>query len=315
MTLYYGNEAYHMCLINSFLGGNTMADSRCSCGGQGNGGSVGNRETVCIDTMRVLDSCRDKDCYEDVRVYLTPAGQDAIDHTATVRTVDAKIIATSIVVDDVPFNRGFYQINIRFYIRLKFEACIAPGHIQRCKGLVVLDKSVVLYGGEGCVRIFRSSEENGFCSCSCGDEGTTNKPIAVVEAVEPVVLDTHVAGPDCSCGCQPDPCGCGCGCAHACGCCGREGSLPREVAACFDEGFAAITDECRRLLVSIGLFTVIRLERPGQYLISATEYAVPEKECRPAGNEESPCDIFRAMPFPGGEFYPPALKETARGCK
>ncbi len=287
-----------------------MAESRCSCGGQGNGGLSGNRETVCIDTMRVLDSCRDKDCYEDVRVYLTQAGQDAIDHTATVRTVDAKIIATSIVVEDVPFNRGFYQINIRFYIRLKFEACISPGNIQRGKGLVILDKSVVLYGGEGTVQIFRSADENGFCHGLCGDEGTTNKPVAVLEAVEPIVLDIRVAGPECQCGCVKDPCGCGC-----CVCGRGDDSLPQEVAACFREGFAAITDECRRLLVSIGMFTVVRLERPGQFLISATEYAVPEKECRPAGCEESPCELFRSMPFPVNEFYPPSLKDSVRGSK
>ena len=56
-----------------------MADNRCSCS-QGSA-SNGARETVYIDTMRVLDSCRDRDCYENVRVYLTPGGQELIDRT------------------------------------------------------------------------------------------------------------------------------------------------------------------------------------------------------------------------------------------
>ena len=50
------------------------------------------RETVCIDTYRVLDSCRDKDCYEDVRVYLTSFGQELINHTQNVRTKSAQIL-------------------------------------------------------------------------------------------------------------------------------------------------------------------------------------------------------------------------------
>ncbi|MBR3423939.1 MAG: hypothetical protein IKG80_05555, partial [Clostridia bacterium] len=29
------------------------------------------RDTVCIDTYRVLDSCRDKDCFEDAQANLT----------------------------------------------------------------------------------------------------------------------------------------------------------------------------------------------------------------------------------------------------
>ena len=298
-----------------------MAESRCSCGGQSGGLSAGARETVCIDTMRVLDSCRDKDCYERVRVYLTRGGQDVINRTATVRTADAKIIATSIVVDDVPFNRGFYQINIRFYIRLCFEACVGSGQTQKFKGLAIVDKTAVLFGGEGCVHIFRSSEDRGACSCPHG-EGSTNKPVAVVETVEPIVLGTSVVGPECGCGCTsggcgcaPHSCGCGCGCSRTCNCCADGVSLPGEVVDCFSEGFAAVTDECKRLLVSIGMFSVIRLERPAQYLVLATEYAVPDKECRPCDNGESPCDLFRSMAFPVSEFYPPSPRENGRGNK
>lgn len=43
------------------------------------------KEMVCIDTYRVLDSCRDKDCFEDVRVYLTCYGQEIIERTCAVR--------------------------------------------------------------------------------------------------------------------------------------------------------------------------------------------------------------------------------------
>ena len=48
------------------------------------------RDTVCIDTYRVLDSCRDKDCFEDVRVYLTCYGQEIIDRTLQLRAYQSE---------------------------------------------------------------------------------------------------------------------------------------------------------------------------------------------------------------------------------
>ena len=284
-----------------------MADSRCSCG-QGSLTS-GSRENVCISTMRVLDSCRDRDCFKDSRVYLTPFGQEIIDRTSTVRTVDAKIVATAISVDAVPFNGGFYQITARFYIRLKFEACMAPARPQEFCGLAILEKNVVLYGGEGSVHIFRSDAGSGFCAAPVCADGCNSLPTAVIETVDPIILSTRIVADCGACGCGND----GCGCHNTCGC-GCDGSaLPLEVTGHFPEGFAE--GGCNRMLVSIGMFSVIRLERPAQYLVNATDYSVPDKECAPATNEDDPCGLFRAMAFPVGEFYPPSLKEGKGGCR
>ena len=41
--------------------------------------SVQINEAVCIHTRKVYDSCRDKDCIEDLRVYPTAASQPDID--------------------------------------------------------------------------------------------------------------------------------------------------------------------------------------------------------------------------------------------
>ena len=57
----------------------------------------------------------------------------------------------------------------------------------------------------------------------------------------------------------------------------------------------------RYLTVSLGIFSVIRIVRSAQYLIQATEYCIPEKECVPV-EEDDPCRVFRSMPFPTGEF-------------
>ena len=76
------------------------------------------KENICIDTYRVLDSCRDKDCYENVKVYLTDFGEEIIERTSTIRAKCAKIISSYIDVVDVPFNRGFYQLNIKIYTKI-----------------------------------------------------------------------------------------------------------------------------------------------------------------------------------------------------
>lgn len=87
----------------------------------------------------------------------------------------------------------------------------------------------------------------------------------------------------------------------------RVGEIPENVC-CFVDGVLTDGREgCKRLFITLGFFSVIRIERPGQYLISASEYSVPEKECV-SGDEEDPCAIFEKMAFPVNEFSPPSYK-------
>ncbi len=46
---------------------------------------TGCKEAVCIDAGRVYDSCSDKDCLEDLRVYFTERDQMVINHAVSVR--------------------------------------------------------------------------------------------------------------------------------------------------------------------------------------------------------------------------------------
>ena len=57
-----------------FFGGHIMPDNRFICSTPGS-----NREMVCIEANRVLDSCRDRDCYENVQVFLTAFGNEIIE--------------------------------------------------------------------------------------------------------------------------------------------------------------------------------------------------------------------------------------------
>ena len=86
-----------------------------------------------------------------------------------------------------------------------------------------------------------------------------------------------------------------------CCCCCCESDIPEtmmnsfEAPPCFDD------DAQRFLTVSLGIFSVVRIVRPAQLLVQATEYAIPEKECVTV-EEDDPCRVFRTMPFPTGEF-------------
>ena len=267
-----------------------MADNKFPCAPICSSG----KETVCIETNRILDSCRDRDCYEDVRVFLTDFGYEMLERTNSIRVKHACIAYTSIHIDPVPFNRGFYTVHIRYYVKLDLEACIGGGRGQEIDGVAVLEKKVVLYGSESCVNIFKSNPDaSDYCAepTPCGQ--SRNVPVAVVEVVDPIVLGVGVK--------EKDKC-------HCCCCCC---DIPEQVCA-YLGGNLADHDADRYLTVSLGIFSVVRIVRPAQYLVEATEYCVPDKECV-AHEEDDPCCMFRGMPFPVSEFCPPSLLSAGHG--
>ncbi len=262
-------------------------------------GSSPSRETVCIDTYRVLDSCRDRDCYRDAKCFLTSYGQEMIERTDTVRTKYAKVLSAYIDIDQVPFNCGFYQLTSKIYVKLICEACLGPGNIQEFEALVAVDKKVCLYGGEGSASVFKSGCScSAFCpgrgddSCSAGD----TMPIAVIETVDPVILDTKVRE-------QSHNCNCSCNCQD----------IPSNILR-YMGGEICDEDRPKVLTVSLGLFSVMRIERPAQLLVNAAPYNVPEKQCVEASDDD-PCSIFNGIPFPEDEFNSSVCKQQNRNGK
>lgn len=275
-------------LIFNTSGGyrNIMGENRFTCG---SGSQLGGKETVCIETNRILDSCRDRDCFEDAKVILTDFGKDIIQRTTNVRVKDACIAWTYIGIDPVRFNRGFYSVTIKFYIRITFEACIGVGRSQEFEGVAVLEKKVILYGSESNVSVFKSSADaSDYCSVPELCCSSKNVPIAIVEVVDPIVLGSKVH--------EHDDC---CDCCNCC-CCG---DIPEAISSRLS-GTISDDDEGRYLTVSFGIFSVVRIVRPAQYLVSATEYCVPDKECI-STEDDNPCAVFRHMAFPTSEFCPP----------
>jgi len=265
--------------------------------------SQARRENVCIDANRIMDSCRDKDCFEDVQLLLSETGQEIVETASSVRVKETKIVGCNIIADPIQFNRGFYQITVRMFTLVKCEACVVIGQPEEFCGIAVTEKKVVLFGSEGGVRVFKNNARNGFCGLPGRAEEGWNSPTVVVEAVDPIALTAkikekcHCHG-HCHCACSP--------------CCGID-ELPESVSNLFGGSLRAQGENTQKgLYVTLGFFSVIRVERSGQFIIQATDYSIPEKQCVITGDEE-PCKVFEKMAFPVSEFSPPALGQIGSG--
>ncbi|MBQ2946141.1 MAG: hypothetical protein IJD95_06230 [Clostridia bacterium] len=258
-----------------------MADNRYFTGNA--------KESVCINSSRIYDCCKDKDCFEDVRVYLTRVGQSVADRAINIKARSAEVIWVYIDVEEVPFNDGFYTVDLKFFFRVTFDAFCGVGRPTQIEGLAVADKKVILYGSNGNARIFSSLATPGEYDFQYPEK--TNLPKAVVEAVDPLALATKVIDPCDNCCC--------CECDVA--------ALPAFICNCFDD---ELVDSCEKnkLLVTLGLFSMVRLEREVQMLIPAYDFCVPCKEC--PGTDKEPCELFKRLKFPTEEFFPP-LKNKA----
>ena len=137
------------------------------------------RQTIAIHTRKITDACRDKDCIEDLRVYLTCGSQQLLDSAANVRVRNAELIHTYIDVEPVAFDRNHYCIDITFYYRIVADAVVGSCRPTTLYGLAVFSKRAVLCGEDSRAHIFRSDTR--LCRPDGHTIGTANRPTAVVE--------------------------------------------------------------------------------------------------------------------------------------
>ena len=264
------------------------------------GESCSVREAVCIHTRKIFDSCRDKDCIEDLRFYPKLSCAETLNRALSVKPGSAKLLYVYVDTEPVSFNRGFYTVDMRFFYQVTLQAylnCACPVTVE---GLCVFDKRAILFGSEGSAKIFSSQMRAGECDVQMARQA--NAPIAVVEAVDPIILDARIV--DC---CGRRECDC-----ELC-------EVPAFINECFD-GELSSGDDCRRVYVTLGQFSIVRLERDTQLLVPVYDYCMPDKECACGDGCEDPCALFRNISFPVGEFFPPNTVKTpesyedAKGC-
>jgi hypothetical protein len=84
-------------------------------------------EPVCIEVPRIYDSCGAKDCLRDLTVFFTAEDQDLVETAASVRVTKASVLTANISVDSVAFNRGYYAVDVVFYIAVGAEVYTGRG--------------------------------------------------------------------------------------------------------------------------------------------------------------------------------------------
>lgn len=243
------------------------------------------RQAMSIHTRKITDSCRDKDCIEDLRVYLTKGSQALLDTASCARVRSAELLYTYIDVEPVAFDRNHYCIDVTFYYRILADGTIGAARPAALYGLAVFTKRAVLCGEDGKAHIYRSDtrifEPDGLSRIAA------NHPTAVVEVLDPMVLSSKVRDV-CECQCAGE----------------TTVALPGAICGMFDDELV-LSGERKRMYVTLGQFSIIRLERDAQLVVPVLDYAMPTKECCDSpGCTEDPCEMFSRIPFPTTQFTP-----------
>ncbi len=126
---------------------------------------------------------------------------------------------------------------------------------------------------------------------------TLSELVSVVEVLDPMVLSSKVKE-HCDCHCKDS----------------TLVRIPSAICSLFDEELV-LSNEGRRLYVTLGQFSVIRLERDVQLVVPVLDYSMPTKECCDnPGCAEDPCEIFSRIPFPVKQFTPRGCDRKEENC-
>ena len=245
------------------------------------------KEAVCIDASRVYDSCSDKDCLEDLPVLFTDQAQPCIDQAVNLKVRDVSVSRVLLEVEPVAFNRGFYSVDMTFF----FDVCLSVYTAESAQpvtvhGLSSFCKKVILYGSEGNVRVFRSDNQY------AEENEVSSMPRASVQTVDPIALSCRLVE-----------------CPRVCEC----PAIPHCVACRYEGSF--VQPASRSVCVTLGLFTIVQLERQVQVLVPVYDFCVPDKEC--VSTTDDPCELFKKIRFPVDAFFPPRLSDLGdddSGC-
>lgn len=223
-------------------------------------------DAVPVKVNRVFDSCSDRDCLSNVQILLD--GGDLPSNITLVKSRCVRVADICMNIEPVPFNRGFYSIDLTYTFRVELmayeRACGSPALIT---GTAYASKNVILYGGESSSKTFfsDSADDDTDMSINCCCD-SINLPTAAVQVVEPIALETRI-GNVCPPSCNGTP-----------------------------------VTPTRTVIMTLGLFSVVELYRPATIMVPVYEYTIPTKECR--CDTESPCAVFDRIRFPAEEFSP-----------
>ncbi len=119
----------------------------------------------------------------------------------------------------------------------------------------------------------------------------STKKVTQTEIVDPICLASRVEDA------AQDNC--------SCCCCGEMdvNSVPEDICKVFDDILVDNSDS-KKVYVTIGLFTIVRLTRKVELLIPVVDFCIPQNECIQS-TDSNPCELFDKLKFPVDEFFPP----------
>ena len=116
-------------------------------------------------------------------MFFSDKTQPLIDKAASIKCKKVKVLNVCVDVESVPFNKGFYSVDMTFYFLVELSVYLSPGTpAVNCCGISYFSKKVILYGSEANARVFSSHT-----GC-CNSEQMTAMPNAVVQIVDPICL-------------------------------------------------------------------------------------------------------------------------------
>lgn len=178
-------------------------------------------------------------------------------------------------------------MDMTFYFLVELSVYLSPGTPSvTCCGISYFSKKVILYGSEANARVF--SSHSGCCGkCS---EQVTSMPNAVVQIVDPICLACKFVE------CPQKKC---CACS----------AIPCQICTDMDGSFDGV-EVNKEVYVTLGLFTIVQLQRKVQMMIPAYDFCIPDKESDYSMNGD-PCEMFKKIQFPMEDFFPPRLNDLS----
>lgn len=261
------------------------------------------REAVCVDVEKVYDSCKEKDCIKDTRVFFKHPEwvQKLVNKAINVKAKDAEVLDVFADTEPVPFKKGFYTVDVKFFIKVTLDFFLPKKDFsaksKTIHGLVLFDKKIILFGSEGNIKTFKSiNNDDEIHDIINSTLDSDNEPIAKIEVAKPIALNARIVE-------ECDECCCWCECAPVCVVdkLGDESDSDSDKDLYFDDDDKNVN---KRVVVSLGLFSITKLLRNVQLLIPAFDFCVPHKKCI-ASTDDDPCKIFETLDFPLDEFFPP----------
>ncbi len=223
-----------------------------------------------------------------MQVFFSDKTQPIIDKAASIKCKKVKVLNVCVDVESVPFNKGFYSVDMTFYFLVEMSVYLSPGTpAVNCCGISYFSKKVILYGSEANSRVFSSHS-----GCCANSEQMTSMPNAVVQIVDPICLACrYVECPEKKC-CP--------GSVIPCQICTEVGGSFQDVAV------------SKEVYITLGLFTIVQLQRKVQMMIPAYDFCIPDKESEYSTGD--PCEMFKKIQFPMEDFFPPRLSEFQDNC-